>query len=462
MTEEQHLKEALKQLAIGLRNEIEDSLSKGEIVPRKEEYFRWKVNQFQYNEKGVSVFSAHGENFTRESWIFTTNKIENSIKKSDLYTSALEVLTKVVGNRDKAINDLSYFIGRLFRGNADKWNSGEADIDAFIEIFLKDIKGEPLRYGAEVELDGIVVLLRDIIEFKIGDTNIMLRQTRIEDLEKEFPAYGFGAGTHLQNPSAIMRVEFGGRQANEVQRKVEQAIAILRLYKVGSVKDISYRMYSESITDISASATLISGSAVSSLEKSLIKQEDAQKLKDFWQLMAKNLPSSFYELGETVLDHMTISYRRYCDALLVNGVLERRIANAVMGLESLFLKGGETQELSYRLGIRIAKIFGHLSYDPGKVREVVVNAYRVRSLFVHGSHLSYAEKRKLENRHGNINDFCKLLLDYLRVSIITTILTKREKEEFLDLIDDALVDKVKDDQLNNLLRPTRDAISANP
>jgi hypothetical protein len=221
-------------------------------------------------------------------------------------------------------------------------------------------------------------------------------------------------------------------------------------------------MYSESITDISASATLISGSAVSSLEKSLIKQEDAQKLKDFWQLMAKNLPSSFYELGETVLDHMTISYRRYCDALLVNGVLERRIANAVMGLESLFLKGGETQELSYRLGIRIAKIFGHLSYDPGKVREVVVNAYRVRSLFVHGSHLSYAEKRKLENRHGNINDFCKLLLDYLRVSIITTILTKREKEEFLDLIDDALVDKVKDDQLNNLLRPTRDAISANP
>jgi len=461
MNEEKDLKEVLKRLALELKNEIEDSISKGEIQPYKEQLFRLKVDQFKYDENGVSGFSSHGENFTRESWIFGVNKIENSIKKTDLYTSALEVLAKVVGNRDKAIDDLGYFIGSQARINADKSKPGEADMDAFIEIFLKDVKGEPVKYGAKVELDGIVVL-SDKIEFRIGDTNITLRQTRIEDLEKEFPVCGLVANPHLRRPSGILMVEFEGRQSNEIQLKVEQAIAILRLYKVGSVKTISYRMYSESITDISASATMSSGSVVGAIEKSIFRQEDSQKLKNFWQLMAKNLPFSFYEFGETVLDHKTIGYRRYCDGLLINGVLERRIANAVMGLESLFLKGGETQELSYRLGIRIAKIFGHLSYDPSKVKELVADAYRIRSLFVHGSHLSYGEKKKLENRHGNINDFLKLLLDYLRVSIITTILTKREKEEFLDLIDDALVDKAKDDQLNNLLRPTRDAILANP
>jgi hypothetical protein len=36
---------------------------------------------------------------------------------------------------------------------------------------------------------------------------------------------------------------------------------------------------------------------------------------------------------------------------------------------------------------------------------------------------------------------------------------KKEKEEFLDFIDDALVDKDKDSQLNNLLNTTRNVIS---
>ena len=84
-----------------------------------------------------------------------------------------------------------------------------------------------------------------------------------------------------------------------------------------------------------------------------------------------------------------------------------------MGLESLFLKGGETQEIIYRLGIRIAKIFSLLGYDSNKVKEIV----------------------------------------------IIMIFMKEEKEEFLDLIDDSLVDKDKDSQLNNLLNTARNVIS---
>jgi len=36
------------------------------------------------------------------------------------------------------------------------------------------------------------LLDHDNVEFSIGDTNIILRQTRIEDLEKEFPAFTTG------------------------------------------------------------------------------------------------------------------------------------------------------------------------------------------------------------------------------------------------------------------------------
>jgi hypothetical protein len=130
-----------------------------------------------------------------------------------------------------------------------------------------------------------------------------------------------------------------------------------------------------------------------------------------------------------------------------------------MGLESLFLKGGENQELIYRLSIRIAKLFSLLGYDSYRVKEVVRDAYKVRSLFVHGGHLSYKEKRKLNDKFGDINSFLLLLLGYLRISILMMVFIKKEKEEFLDFIDDALVDKDKDSQLNNLLNTARNVIS---
>lgn len=280
----------------------------------------------------------------------------------------------------------------------------------------------------------------------------------MEDLEKEFPMYGFAMQPLFTAPSAILEIEFLGRQANEIQIKVEQAIAILRLFKVGSVKYTSYRMHSESIADLMASGIFTAGERLGALEKSQIRKEDVQRLKTFWQKMIRFLPNSFYWLGETRLDHLTIAYKRYCDGLLQNGVFERRVANAVMGLESLFLKGGETQELSYRLRLRIAKIFVFMGYDSYKVKDLVGDAYKVRSLFVHGAHLSYKEKRKLNSKYEDTKSFLLALLDYLRISILISIFSKKEKEEFLDLIDDSLVDHDKDTQLTNLLTSAKSLI----
>lgn len=371
----------------------------------------------------------------------------------------MKLLSNIFG-KERVSFALERFVQKLTSDFFTRQKLSEEDIDLFVTTFLKDLKEEPLKYGAKVELDGIVIL-PERIEFKIGDTIIILRQTKIEDLEKEFPVYGFPMEPYLKTPSAILNIEFLGRQANEIQLKVEQAIAILRLFKVGSVKYISYHMHSESITDVTASGTLTAREAVSALEKSQITEEDVQKLKKFWQVMIKALPLGFYELGEARLDHITIAYKRYCDALLQNGVLERRIANAVMGLESLFLKGGETQELIYRLSIRIAKIFSLLGYNSYKVKEIIRDAYKVRSLFVHGGHLSYREKRKLNDKYSDIRSFLLSLLDYLRISIIIMIFVKKEKEEFLDLIDDSLVDENKEKQLMNLLNSVKTFLGGN-
>lgn len=458
ITEEQELICALKQLAFSIKNEIEDSLSRDVIQPEEEKYFRWKIDKdkFQYTEKGAVVTSARGEYTTKKSWFRASNKIGDSIKESDEYSFTLGLLNKIPGIKDKIALALKYFIRKLIYRYLDDSKFSETDVDIIITNFLKDIKGEPLKCGAEVELDGIVII-PEKIQFKIGDVNIILRQTRIDDLEKEVPANGFMMQPHLKTPSAILSIDFLARQANEIQIKIEQAITVLRLFKVGSVKYISYRMRSESITDFLASATVTAGESLIAFEKSQIKEKDIQKLGNFWKIMSKFLPPSFYEFGKIRLDHITIAYKRYCDALLQNGILERRIANAVMGLESLFLKGEERAELIYRLSIRIAKIFSLLEYDY-EVKEVVKDAYEIRSLFVHGGHLSDKRKRRLNDNYGNIRSFLLLLLNYLRISIIMMIFIKKKKEKFLDFIDNALVDRNKDSQLNNLLSRARNVI----
>jgi len=447
----------LKELASKIKKEVRDAVSKGTIRPEDEVYRRRKVDIFKYTEKGVEKFTCHEEYIVKKSWFRTSIKIQEYIKKSDTHSSAAKLLTKALGQKNKAARYLESFTGKLISRYLEEPKLRDAEVDVLLANFLKDIDGEPLKYGARVELDGIIILPKGI-DLRIGDASIILRQTRVEDLEKEFPMYGFAMQPLFTAPSAILEIEFLGRQANEIQIKVEQAIAILRLFKVGSVIYTSYRMHSESIADVMASATFGAGVSLAAFEKSQIRKEDIQRLKIFWQRMMRSLPSSFYEYGETKLDHITIAYKRYCDGLLQNGVLERRIANAVMGLESLFLKGGEMQELIYRLSIRIAKIFVLLGYDSYKVKDIVGDAYKVRSLFVHGAHLSYKQKRKLNREYGDIRSFLLSLLDYLRISIIVLIFMKKEKEEFLDLIDDSLVDHDKDTQLANLLTSVKSLI----
>jgi len=203
-----------------------------------------KVKKFQYTDKGVTEYAASREYVTKKSWHRAFIKIEESIKKSKEYSSVLEI--KMLGNNDMIARNLDAFVRKLvsyrllYESRLD-----ETDIDILITTFLKDLNEEHVKYGADVELDGIV-MQPERIEFRISDMNIILRQTKIEDLEKDFPIYGFWQ-PRLRTPSAILNVEFLGRQVKELQTKVDQAIAILRLFKVGSVKYISYNMHSESI-----------------------------------------------------------------------------------------------------------------------------------------------------------------------------------------------------------------------
>lgn len=451
MSNEQLLN-TLKLLASAIKKQVNQGISNRAIEPQDEVYFRWKVEKFQYTDKGVTDYSARGEYFTKQSWLRSIIKLEETIKQRTEYTSALGCLVNVFGKSNRLSDNLDYFITTLIHQCLENPTIEEANVNSLIATFLKDLHEEPVKYGADVELQGIV-LRPESLELSYG---ITLRQTKVEDLEREVAVHSFVLGRgFLPHPSAIMRIEFLGRRANEVQKRFRKAIAILRLFKVGSVEYISSRMFSESIIDRLASGTLTSGKAGTALETYLVTEEDIQKLKRFWQIMNDSLPESFFWTDATAVDYLTIAYNRYSDALLENGLLERRIANAVMGLEALVLSG-ETQELSYRLGIRISKLLSLLGQDPHEVKKTINDAYKVRSLFAHGSQLSYKEKKRLESTYHDQKNLLLSVLDYLRTLIIVMMLSRKGKDEFIDLVDDSLVDKKREEQLNNIISQTKE------
>jgi hypothetical protein len=456
-SEEETLIGLFDKLAEQIKDIIENGKSKGIFKPGGEEFFQWKITEFEYNENGIAKSSGKGEHIVEESWTHLYHSILEEIKTTNEYLSAINLINKHYGRGD----NLEYPFSNLLTGLISRIFSDSKSYKSFAEklilTFIKDLKGEPLRQGAIIKLNGIVILSQPI-KFKIGDIEYILRQTTKQDLEKKVPAYLYMGVPDIERPPAFLSIEFLGRLTKEVQTKVEQSIALLRLYSVGSVRYISYRMYSETLLNLMASSEIRGNKTHSTLEKYVIYDDNAEKIKNYWQIMINKVPKNFYEFGEKKLDHVAISYSRYSDALLLNGIKERRISNAVMGLESLYLKGGEKAELTYRLKIRVAKILSLFEYDPYKIKKVIRDAYKIRSSFVHGGHLSYDTNCKINDRYGDIDNFLNLLLDYLRVSIIIWVFIKKGKDEILDLIDDSFIDKNKEEQLKKIISPSKNVI----
>lgn len=448
-----NLSDALKQLALTVKETIDEGISNGTIQPEEEAYRKWKVDKFQYTDKGITESSEHDEYITKRVWSKAAHKLQESIEKSNEYSTTLEKLTTIFGKNNILSKAVEKFLGRIIHRYLYDSKFDNEDIDALIITLLKDLNEEPVKCGANVELDGILL--------QHGKINIVdgvtLRQPKIEDLEKEYPAEIFMMH-FLHYPTAILNIEFLGRRPREIQKRVVHAITILRLFKVVSVKYTSYRMYSDSMTTF-VGGTLSSGDTLASLETYLITLEDVPKLKHFWLRMSESIPESFYDSGITKIDYTTVAYNRYSDALLQSGIFERRVANAIMGLEALYFKPeGEMQELAYRLRIRVSKLLSLLGYDPYEVKERVNEAYGIRSIFLHGGHLDHKKKRKLESKYKDEKTLLLSVLDYLRISIIVNILILKEKEEFIDLIDDSFVDRKKEEQLNSVIFGVKELI----
>lgn len=335
----------------------------------------------------------------------------------------------------------------------------ETERDRFVstqlDIIQRHLEGKIFEYSSEIRLVGVVAPATPI-QFKANDTQVNFRRVTPADLIEERSEF-FKRETFPRDPSAILHLSMHALSGGDVQRKVWQAITILRLFRVGSVRALGYSTESDSF--FSTGGNLTSHDHHSLHKTAVVADAEADRFEQFWRRMSDILPSQGYEHQKENVDPIDIAYQRYADSLLTWGAsVERRIADAVMGLESLLLRREENQELAYRLRIRIARILSVLGLDPYAAKRVANDAYTIRSAFVHGAKVKDDDSKAIIKRHRSFACLLDALLDQLRVMIVVLTMTRAAKEELIKQIDDSFIDRLALPKLEFALLPAQELV----
>lgn len=426
---------------------IEEGKTTGQLKPQKIRFFKWMLKNFEYNEKGVNSTSARGEHFEKEDWSTVAPSIKNYLESLDIYIALDTKLKNQFSEKhhDRLTHFLDLFLIKYFNEKIK-----EQEIDEITNAFVKDLNGEAFECGAIVRFLGIA-LETPFVDLRNGVT---MRQTQKSDLDEELPEYHFDQSYDGNHPSLIMNITTLGKSDVDVHKKIFDAEAILRLFKVGSIRYKDYEPYSKAMSYMFA-GRVSSNDKIRPADVGFLKESEIESLKKFWQSIEDKV-IIFTRLGKHS-SFRDIAYQRYNDAILPRQEnFERRITDCMMGLESIFLRDdGEQQELSYRLRMRVARVMSKFGFDAFKIKRMINEAYRVRSNFVHGGTLSYDDTKALEEKYESLQKFLLQLMDILRISIIITLMMDVEKQKFIDLIDGSFLEKKFEIELEQIVSNTR-------
>jgi len=457
MRDDAELRRELLEFINYIKEVIDNEKTKEAITPELEQFNHLTVTNFEYGDNGTNIAQS-GSFITKPTWSYVSRKIFDIIGKTEKYRRLAEIIkTKQEGTGFRPL--FESFVLTIIPLYLENRGIGEAKISESLDNFLLELKNKPLKSGAIVQLEGLI-LHPDMIEIAHG---ISIRKPRKEDFEVDTPVYGFfNIHEHLSHATAFLEISIITVSPREVQDAINRTVTILRLFKPGSVKYITYRLHSDAISRMFF-GTMGSGINSPALEKYVVTEDDVGKLKIFYERLIPYLPPNLYKSDGGREDHISIAYSLYSDALLQGGIIERRIAYAIMGLEAIYFKpSGEQQELIYRLSIRVAKVLGNFSYDPIRTRSTLKDAYTVRSIFSHGGRLEYKTKKKFDEKYnGSVNNLLYSILDFLRLSIILSITIRLDKEEFIDTIDNSLIDPSGNQKLANILNPAKNILGTN-
>ena len=169
-----------------------------------------------------------------------------------------------------------------------------------------------------------------------------------------------------------------------------------------------------------------------------------------WMINAL-LPTLRDILGKTSVSKgaqpIIIALKRYHDAIVTHLDFDDTFLFGINCLESLFLKPNETQELMFRVQNRVSLLFSNFEdFSPLQIRDNIRNAYIARNKIAHGGTIPQKDRKGLKSVHVNLQNCARL-----SIQIFVQLLSLFPKNNLIDKLDEAFVDRSAREEIRNLI-----------
>lgn len=448
----------LRELTDLIKDEVENKFAAGELQFSLIDYkcIETTIDEdggFHFDHRDLSVI------YWGKSYPIILNSLEKKVRYTEINDFLHNCYYKMFNQPNNSENPYLFpipdeIIKRFIFAYLNNPFLSDDEIEDLIKTLIKDSEGKPLKYTIKAELKGINL---DIDEIKVND-HILLRKPKKEDLKICFPTdirMNSFQKTEPVTPNTILEINFESIMDISTLKLVD-AIRILRLYKVGNVKCTESETFSKSFnfqeSDLTSKIICESDEPIGHEIWYTLNNSAVQKIRDFWDLMIDIIPT-IQSKG-----YLSIAFNRYNSALKITSQfmlfnsdsIERKITEAVMGLEILYLKDEEENQVARKFKRRIGRIMDIIGDKNLPHEDLAEIAYNIRSEFLHWGAIKEETENKLKG-HFDLEEFLKVILNYLRVSILVMMLIDKDRDEIINLIIDSFNKRTSEKELTNML-----------
>jgi len=399
-------------------------------------YVRWFITKLEVSEKTRSS-EASSEVIEMPDWSktvydFVEQKVKPLPEFKKLNQDIVKKYKKNINELSRSSNELvqvAYWLGNFIQRLIYKKLQGTLSSDSIIEyasLFKSELELSPYEFEHIYYLDGIFI---DVKSIQINE-GVVIRKTQAKDLEYTVDIFlGSAMPSYMDTPSSILEIEISTRNETDCRKYSNRLFNALRLFKLGSIYSIMLVSNKKAILG-SGGGKSWSNTQYTTNSKYTVTKKETDIFVKFINKIVERL-----NFGEDDKQHrsLAVALDRYNSALIESTNTDKRLMNVVMGLESLFTLEKDKGENAFKLGIRTAKFLSNLGFDALKVRESTEQGYAFRNKVVHGSHISQANRKKM-------NEILHEILNYLRISLTAFLLSKSmAKDKIVDMIDRATV-----------------------
>ncbi|HXT12809.1 MAG TPA: hypothetical protein VN873_14705 [Candidatus Angelobacter sp.] len=423
----------LWKLANYIRAQVVEAKANNKIIQVSDTYVRPKFQKFEYGDQGNIASRYSTEYFEKAEWHWKHQHdfIQATLKSAPEFDECAKLLKLDSSNNARSHDGTLYQFARKVAFLTIEGLRDEGIVE-LVSNFLGDLNNAPMEIQISAWIEGIW-----LIDEEVDLSTFKLRRPTKEDFEVErslssaIYAHPSIDGMGFVCP-AILDFSIHAPSTLRAQEEVMEITNVLRLFRLGSVRELKYSVSPNSILR----PHFVAGSPrhTSAPYKYALSRSDGENLQQFFSQLKPLVPS---DLGtsQTAKKPEDLAFLRFSDAVLAGGAIESRITAAITCLEALYLKGEERSELSHKLSLRAASLLRLLKLNALEVQAQIHRAYEIRSTHIHGGQV---EKERLKDG----TRLCRDILEYARFTVLIFLQLKGkvEKDEFINKLDRALLE----------------------